>query len=891
MELPSYAKMPEDAMIRVNQVCNRFEERWQHDHCPKVEEMLGDVEAAYIDALVHELLPLEVEYRRRAKITVSVELYRQRFPHVDQKWLQELLASPQGHAGTSAGVGRTISHYSLQQLLGEGGMGKVFLARDDALGRQCALKILADKGSPSLRRRWVREARTFARLQHPCIASFYDSGDEDGESFIAMELVQGLTLRQRLAQGPLDFEDAMNVTESLLQALGHAHMLGILHRDIKPENIMLTDAGRVKLLDFGLAKETRNVVDNDTQSVTQVTGEGAIIGTVGYMSPEQLLGETLDERADVFSVGAVLYEMITGRPAFPGSTQTERIAAILSRDTDPIGCGDFPVELNAVLRKSLARDSSLRYPTAASFLSELRRGGSGDLKIQLPNSLVVFDFANLGRRSEDDWIGEGMAESLNTSLAQVPGLRVVPRESLLRLQASTPTSDPRSLGLTLGCRWLVAGTFQKMGNALRFNVRLTEVLTDEIIMTGQVDGTSKEIFDLQDRVMALVREKTGNIPPMPLPRQPRPLISAYECVVKGRQASYVNDKQGLDDAREWFERAVEIDPSYAPALTGLSAVAALRYTFTTDPAVLDTAEHYARRAIEADPKLSEPHVSLGYVQFHRAEIDAAYRAAQQAISMDSNNVHAHYLAACFGYSDLGRECKLLFSQDTSDPHRYRRDQVLQLLQRAIKLDDVHGWSWLGATVVHLDLGNLPESQWCAEQASVRQGVEPLGKCFLGEVMRRMGKCEEARTHCLSSIKAFDDSDNLYGDTYRAVALCTLGKSALAQEDVVAARAAFSQVDLHARGRNRARAIGHPFVHALCGLAEIDHNNGAFREALSTFRDRTEFNFAWFWNCSDDSTLLALARAATAVGEIELARQLHAEAIDCGSTEAPEVEIP
>jgi TolB-like protein/tetratricopeptide (TPR) repeat protein/predicted Ser/Thr protein kinase len=891
-----FDELPDDVMFRVNRACNQFEQLWRTGEQTNVEEMLDDVDTVLRDAFVHELVPLEIEYRRRAELDVLLGDYVVRFPNVDEMWLAALLDDLPEETVSSKGETRVISHYGLQRLLGIGGMGKVYLAHDTALGRECALKVLANRFSPSLRARWVREARTCARLQHPCIASFYESGEDCGESFIAMEFVKGQSLRQRLAQGPLLVEEAMNLTASLLEALGHAHAVGILHRDIKPENIMLTNLGRVKLLDFGLAKDLKNARDEEDQTVTMLTGVGGIVGTVGYMSPEQLRGETLDERADVFSVGAVLYEAVTGRPAFSGSTATERIAMILSKDPEPIGGTEILDELNTIVRKSLSRDAGRRYPSAAALMSDLRRVGSGELRSGLPESLIVFDFTNLAGNLEDDWIGVGVAETLCASLSNVPNLDVMPRERLLRAQASTPETDPQSLGLKLGGRWSVVGSYQKMGTVLRFTVRLIELLTGETAMTGQVDGTCEEIFDLQDQLTILVKDRVGHAEVhTPPPAKPRPRSSAYECYVKGRQAWISSDKRKLEQAHQWFERGVEVDPNYAPILAGMAAAHALRFTFTTDSAVLDTAEEYAHRAIDADPQLSDPHVWLGYIQFHRGAVESAYEEEQRAINLDPENPQPYYFAACFGYCDLARECQLLSdSTSMSDPHQYRREKVLQLLQRGLEVYKLQGWPWLGASVIHLDLGNFAESRWCVEQVIGLEAkaldMRAIAEGFLGEFFRRTGDFDAARVHCLIGIKALDDSDNLYNDTYRSVTLCTLGKTALAQGDLVAARSAFTQAVLHSRGRNRARAIGHPFVHALCGLAETDQDEGSFREAISLFRDRAGSDFAWFWNCSDDGTLLALARGAAAVGQTNLARQLHTEAIDCGSTEAPHVQI-
>ena len=221
---------------------------------------------------------------------------------------------------------------------------------------------------------------------------------------------------------------------------------------------------------------------------------------------------------------------------------------------------------------------------------------------------------------------------------------------------------------------------------------------------------AEEIFDLQDRVTALVKDNVGDTQPAPPPPQPRPQISAYECFVKGQQAWLTTDKRELERAQELFDRAVEVEPTYAPALAGMAAASALRYTFTTDPALLRIAEDYARRAIEADPHLSDPHVWLGYIHFHRGDVESAFQEEQQAIKEDPKNFLGYYFAACFAYSDLGRERGLLAGEsDTADPHQHRRERVLRLLQQALENNNSRALSWLGASVVHLDLGNFQES--------------------------------------------------------------------------------------------------------------------------------------------------------------------------------------
>ncbi|MHC4404458.1 MAG: protein kinase domain-containing protein, partial [Planctomycetota bacterium] len=473
-------------------------------------------------------------------------------------------------------VGRVISHYRLDERVGAGGMGEVYRAYDLALGRDCALKILRSGFPSHLRDRLLREAQTCARLQHPGIATFFEAGEAEGEAFIAMEYVLGQTLRERLRQGPLPVDLAMTMTARLLEALGHAHALGILHRDIKPENVMLAEDGSMKLLDFGIAKDVGPVPDVNIPTLTSLTQHGAIVGTVGYMSPEQLRSDPLDARSDLFSVGAVLYEVVAGRPAFPGATPTERIAAILSKDPAPLTGPGIPTEINAVLSRALDRDPASRYESASALMRDLRRVGSGEMAAPLLDSVAVLDFENLSRDAEDDWIGAAMAESLTADLSRLPGLQVPPRQKILgakaaRQAAGAPT-DPHSLGLALSCRWLVSGTFQKAGSALRLTVRLTETLTDHEVLTEKMDGSTETLFEMQDRLAALVGDRLNRAAPSrEQETAPPPKLSAYECYVKGQHALGFQ-RGSSEQARELFAQAVDLDPEYAPALAGLAAV-------------------------------------------------------------------------------------------------------------------------------------------------------------------------------------------------------------------------------------------------------------------------------------------------------------------------------
>ena len=750
-------------------------------------------------------------------------------------------------------IGRTVSHYRVEKRLGAGGMGEVYLARDLALNRAAALKLLPADLDSAFKPRLLREAEASARLQHPAIATFYEAGESDGVAFIAMEYVPGQTLRDRLADGPLPVPEALSMTASLLEALGHAHAAGILHRDIKPENVMLASGSSAKLLDFGVAKLFVSDADPEEATATALTATGEIIGTVGYMSPEQLKGLPLDGRTDLFSLGAVLYEALSGERAFPGRTAGERIAAILTKDPVPLRAASLPPELHAVLSRALAREPSQRYASAASFLSDLRRATEGEFVSALPDTLAVMDFENLSRSPDDDWIGSGVAESVGAELARVPGLTVVAREKALKVRkALGGAPDALDLGHALGCRWVLSGSYQRMGPALRITSRLSEVATGHVVSSEKLDGKLEEIFQMQDRLAtstAAILDLT--VPAAPAPSAARNL-DAYERYARGRRLFHQLAKGTFEQARELFEEAIATDPAHAPALAGLSAVYAMRFTFTTDPGELEKAAEYARRAIASDERLGEPHIWLGYSLWRQWKVEEAFREEERAMELDPANPFAPYFAGWCRVSS-GRPA-----------------DALPLFQRAIAADRQHGWSWLGVGLSHTELGQFSEGRWSLEQAVALERKLPQSPTvgasgYLGECLRRMGDIAGARARCLEGIEAAEKSDHMYRDTFRAIGLCVLGRAALDQGDTPAAKAAFSQAIAHLRGRPRALGGGHLLAQALAGLSRAGEPGGHLDEALRLFETRRGFDFSYLWLCSDDVTSGELKRARETAG--------------------------
>jgi tetratricopeptide (TPR) repeat protein len=374
-----------------------------------------------------------------------------------------------------------------------------------------------------------------------------------------------------------------------------------------------------------------------------------------------------------------------------------------------------------------------------------------------------------------------------------------------------------------------------------------------------------------------------------------PRIEAYRCYTEGRRLWLERGTIGaFDEVRELFERAVVHDPSYALALASLSKLHAYRFNSTTEPETLELAADYARRAVAADPSLAKARGYLGYVLALQGKLIEAYDEERQAMELDPTQALAPYLtgyvlqAAC----DPGVASRLhqhLTGQPAPpDPHRWRRVEALTFWQRALALNPQFGWACVGTGWSHLELGHLSEARWCFERAVQVQTKAltsfPGAAGFLGECLRRMGELDEARRQCLAGLEAAERTDSMYRDAFRGIYLSSLGRTSLQQGDLPAARAAFRQAELHARGRPRARCMGHPLVQALAGATQAGEGPGPFEEALTLFERREGWNFQWIWGCSDDITLLELARAARTLGRHDDTHRLLERARAFGCTE-------
>jgi tetratricopeptide (TPR) repeat protein len=600
------------------------------------------------------------------------------------------------------------------------------------------------------------------------------------------------------------------------------------------------------------------------------------------MSPEQLRGDSVDARSDLFQVGEVLYESLAGRPPFPGATPAQRLAVMHSGDLDFAAAlrSDIPPDLSIVLSRALETDMARRYATAAEFLSDLQRLGGGGLMARLPETLAIVDLRNLAGDPGDDWIGSGVAESLGVELFRVSGLTVVDRGKVLKAREALRDTDLEShalrLGLALGCRWVLSGSFQRAGDALRITARLTEIPTGRVAAAEKLDGTLSGLFEMQDRLSASVINalhlERRPVEPAPAP----PQVTAFECYARGRRLWVQFQKGESERACELYEQAVTIDPSYAPALAGLAAVHGMRFNFTTDPEEIARADEYATRALAADPGNAEAHIWKGYCLGRRGGLEEACETVERALKLDPSNWLAPNFAGLWRLT-LGRAA-----------------DAIPYYQRALELEPTSMFSWLGLGMAYLQLNRLLEARHSLERAveiESQGGVGPTAGAagYLGECLRRMGALEEARLQCVAGLESAEKSDHTHRDTFRAYTFCALGRTALDRGQKEAAQAAYVQAIAQLRGRPGALAAGHLFVQALAGLTRSGGGSGPYEEAQRLFAERNRFDFHYFYGCSDDISLLELARAARALGSMSEARAWLERARAAGSREPFEGE--
>ena len=810
-------------------------------------------------------------------------------------------------ADHSAGLADALrDRYLLERELGRGGMATVHLARDLKHDRPVALKVLHPALAHALgAERFQREIRFAARLQHPHILSVHDSGETAGFLWFTMPYVEGESLRDGLRRsGPLPVAEAVRLVREVAEALGYAHRRGIVHRDVKPENVLLAH-GHALVADFGIARSTQRPGGEAEASLTET---GMTIGTVSYMSPEQANGRRdTDGRSDIYSLGCMLHELLAGRPPFTGPSAMAVITQHFMTPPPPLRTlrADVPARVEAAVLRALAKEREARFATAEEFAAALEPGAGAEATavaaaptavIAAAPSIAVLDFANLSHDDALSWLAGGIAETLQLDLQKVSGLTVAGRDRVARgvraRGGEVKTAEDAALvGRAVGARWVVLGSFQSAGPRLRITTQCVAADSGELLAANRFDGTLDDIFALQDQVATAVVERlSAEISGVRVPRVERPgraerrVVAAYEAYAKGRQTFRTFGPAAFDEAERWFRRALEADPAYALAYSGLGSLFAFRYITATRREDLDAAVTHLERAIELDPDLGEARMWLcyAYSRLHRyAEAEAAgLRAAELA----PDNFHAHYMLAIAHHigalderrpADLGRAVEPYLRAIAAEP----TGQPAYL-----------GLGWLYALNGQYEPARaLIDCALAIERSGVTREVKFVGARTLRAALHlRDREPEAARRLLAEAVELYPRIDHVYSASFTAMSHCLLGELSLRTAAYDEAITAFQRAGELTEASPHRIGMGYLAVRKGYGLArafrwlfmkrEEAQAAAAAGELLET---RAGYAFDWMWGVSAAEARYDAAAYAAAAGRLDQAMEQLEQGITAG----------
>ncbi len=664
-------------------------------------------------------------------------------------------------------VGKIVGHFKIVREIGKGGMGVVYEANDLRLPRLVALKFLPDDGTADAATlaRFRREAESLSRLNHPHICTIYGIGTYRRRPFIAMERLEGQTLRERLREGPLSLAEVFDLGLQIADALGAAHAQDIVHRDVKPGNVFITTRGAAKLLDFGLAKERTGVHDPDEASNETIAGRP--YGTPSYMSPEQIRQDDIDGRSDLFSFGALLYRMTCGRSPFEGESSLDTLRNILGTDPPPVSSWrkDAPPGLDHVIATLLRKAPEERYATTHAVMEALRQ-----LRDEMPAaastaaSLAVLAFKNTGP-GPDDYFGEGLADELITCLARLEGVRVVSRGSAFEFKGDEDVTD---VGRRLRVRSVLYGTVRRSGDRVRISARLLEVETGAHLWSHKYERDLRDIFDLQEeiaeRITNALQARLQRYAGRPLIRRYTDNPEVYSTYLQGRYWLHQQTMEGFAKGYELFNAVLLSEPRFAPALAGLADYHSLIGFFGFRPPmeVWPEAKAKAQQAIAMDPGLAEAHTSLALaLAQYDWNFSGAEREHQEAIRLSPGAARSRYfyglhLMLMGRLPEAAREMTQALTLDPLSKQAisalayisyYGGDHegALRECRRAVALDPSYFETYGCLGLTQIALGNMEDAIDAFREADRLTGsVFPLALAFLAYVLGLAGKVPEAR---------------------------------------------------------------------------------------------------------------------------------------------------
>ncbi|HTI62670.1 MAG TPA: protein kinase [Gemmatimonadaceae bacterium] len=630
--------------------------------------------------------------------------------------------------------------YLIERELGAGGMATVYLARDVRHARPVAIKVLRGEVPVDVQR-FHREIRVLANLRHPFILPLHDSGEAAGSLYFVMPYIDGESLRARLRRaGRLPVDEALEIARQIADALQAAHDEGVIHRDVKPENILLTRSGHALLADFGIARAAGGADAAET-----MTQAGLTLGTVAYMSPEQALGEReLDARSDIYALGCVLFEMLTGAPPFTGPSAMSVISKHLTAPPpDPrAGHPQVPTAIAALLSQALAKEPAARPASARVFALALTATGERQAAIGSRASLTsavtaasrlsvaVLPIATIGGTPDDAYFGEGLTEELTLALSRLEGLRVVSRTSAASFRGqSLPLA---AIAAQLGVEFVVEGSVRRAGDRLRFSAKLIRAAEDAPLWSDTFDRTVSDVFALQDEITSRVVDTIagalqlgrlrGQVP-VPVTRN----LEAYDLYLLGRHHWSERSEAGMRRARELFQQALELDPTYAPAWSGLADASAVlaSYQFADASEMFPIATDAARRALELDESLAEAHASLGFVKMNwEWDWNGVLRELRRTIELNPNHETAHRWLSAF-LAGIGRF-----------------DEAMPIAERALLLDPVSVLPHMNIGIIRMLAGDLPGAEARFRRVLAMNPTFLRVYVFLGAVLCLQAKYDE-----------------------------------------------------------------------------------------------------------------------------------------------------